>query len=111
MAATDVLLAKSMGWNPGTILVCTERVSDESGSVGFRRTLMTDFQTKDIETAWEITRIEGNEVFAKLLYEDGHRAEFDFDEPLCLTTSEWTVVTKEALEAMESAMVRRPDQR
>lgn len=107
MATTDVLLANAMGWMPGTVLVCTETVSAESGSVGFQRTLEADFKKDDIQTAFEITRIEGDDVFAKLLYEDGRRANLGFDEPLCLTASKWVVVTKDALAALDAATAAR----
>lgn len=88
MAAADVLLAKSLGWGPGTVLVTTELLEHS------------------FETVFQITRIEGDEVFAKLLYEDGNRAKIDFDEPLCLTVARWHVVTPEALAALNRGAAR-----
>jgi hypothetical protein len=86
MAAADVAVAKSMGWGPGAVLVSTETLGPLAAGGG-----------RTFEVVFQITRVEGDEVYAKLLYEDGQRAATSLEEPLCLTVSPWRAVTAEAM--------------
>ena len=96
MSVEDVMWARQRGWAPGTFLATTEMLAPTSIPDGY-----------PFDCLFEITRVSSNEVYAKLLYEDGEPVLARQDQPLSLTEDDWREVS--SVEMLD--LLRKPPQR